>query len=64
MQEKMWSLVAEGRLEVQYNKIERWWNNSDEIDIVGLNEDENAIIFGECKYYKDGKQMGVKVFMI
>lgn len=60
--QKMWGLVAEGKLEVQYNKIGRWWNNSDEIDIVGLNEDKNEIIFGECKYYKDGKQMGAKVF--
>ena len=45
-----------------FSKIGRWWNNSEEIDIVGLNEDENSIIFGECKYYKDGKPMGVKVF--
>ena len=60
--QKMWSLVASGKLKIQYNKIGRWWNNSEEIDIVGLNEEEKSIIFGECKYYKDGKPMGAKVF--
>ena len=58
----MWNLIADGTLEVQYNKIGRWWNNSAEIDIVGLNEEENSIIFGECKYYKDSKKMNEKVF--
>ena len=60
--QKMWNLIADGTLEVQYNKIGRWWNNSAEIDIVGLNEEENSIIFGECKYYKDSKKMNEKVF--
>ena len=60
--QKMWGMVADGRLEAQYTKIGRWWNNSAEIDIVGLNEEDNSIIFGECKYYKDGKKMGAKVF--
>lgn len=60
--QKMWDLVANEKLEVQYNKIGRWWNNYTEIDVVGLNEDEKAIVFGECKYYKDGKQMEAKVF--
>ena len=59
--QKMWSMVESGKLKGQYNKIGRWWNNSTEIDIVGLNEDENSIIFGECKYYKDGKKMDVNV---
>ena len=60
--QKMWNLIADGTLEVKYNKIGRWWNNSAEIDIVGLNEEENSIIFGECKYYKDSKKMNEKVF--
>ena len=60
--QKMWSLMANGKIEVQYNKIGRWWNGTNEIDILGLNEEENNIIFGECKYYKDGKQMEAKVF--
>ena len=60
--QKMWSLVAEGRLKFQYNKIGRWWNNTAEIDIVGVNEEENSIIFGECKYYTDSKKMEAKIF--
>ena len=60
--QKMWSLVAEGKLKTHYNKIGRWWNNSTEIDIVGLNEEENSIIFGECKYYNDSKKMEAKIF--
>ena len=60
--QKLWDLIASGKLKNQYNKIGRWWNNSSEIDIVGLNEDEKAIIFGECKYYKEGKKMEAKVF--
>ena len=60
--QKMWSLISEGKLKVQYNKIGRWWNNTSEIDIVGVNEDENSIIFGECKYYIEGKKMEAKVF--
>lgn len=58
----MWNLVAEEKFESQYNKIGRWWDSSAEIDIVGLNEEDNAIIFGECKYYKDEKKMEAKVF--
>ena len=58
----MWNLIADGKLKVQYNKVGRWWNSNNEIDIVALNEDEKAILFGECKYYKDGKQMGAKVY--
>ena len=33
-----------------YNKIGRWWNNTEEIDIVDINEDTKDILFGECKY--------------
>ena len=33
------------------NKIGRYWDNKTvEIDIVGLNEDRNIALFGECKY--------------
>lgn len=35
------------------NKIGRYWDNKTvEIDIVGLNEDRNIALFGECKYSK------------
>ncbi len=36
-----------------YSNTERWWYKEDEIDIVGLNERENKILFGECKWSKN-----------
>ena len=47
-QQKMWSLVKGKNLPI--NKIGRWWNGNNEIDIVGINTLGNEIIFGECKY--------------
>lgn len=38
-------------------KIGRWWNNQEEIDIVGIGE--NEIVFGECKWSK--KPVGLSV---
>jgi hypothetical protein len=32
------------------NRVGRWWDNQDEIDIVGINEQANAILFGEVKW--------------
>lgn len=40
----------------------RWWNSEEEIDIVAIDTSSNNIIFGECKYYKEGKKMDIKVF--
>ncbi len=31
-------------------RVGRWWDDQGEIDIVGLNEAENAILFGEVKW--------------
>lgn len=32
-------------------KVGRWWDASErEIDVVGLSETDNAIVFGECKF--------------
>lgn len=30
--------------------VGRWWDKNTEIDVVGLTENESAIVFGECKY--------------
>lgn len=46
--EKAWSINVSEKL--GYNKIGRWWNNNEEIDIVAINESSKAILFGECKY--------------
>ncbi len=38
---------------IYINRIGRYWDNKTlEIDIVGLNDDRNIALFGECKYSK------------
>jgi len=54
----MWQLNNKNIL--QFNKIGRWWNKNNEIDIVAIDEDTNTIIFSECKYTT--KPMDVDVF--
>lgn len=41
-------------------RIGRWWDNSDEIDIVALNEKEKSILFGEAKW--SNKPVGINIF--
>jgi len=36
-----------------FERIGRWWDRKDEIDIVGLNSETKQIIFGECKWSKN-----------
>jgi len=31
-------------------KVGKWWHKDIEIDIVGINEEKNSIVFGECKW--------------
>lgn len=33
-----------------YDKIGRWWDKREEIDIIALNEKEKRILFAECKW--------------
>ncbi|MFW5846831.1 MAG: ATP-binding protein [Nanoarchaeota archaeon] len=33
-----------------YSEVGRWWDNSNEIDIVGLSKTEKQVLFGECKW--------------
>ena len=37
----------------------RWWDKNTEIDLVGLNEEENAILFGEVKW--NTKPLGMEI---
>jgi len=43
-----------------FDKAGRWWNNSEEIDLVAYESAGTNIIFGECKYTE--KPMDVAVF--
>ncbi|MBI2878774.1 MAG: hypothetical protein HYY19_03540, partial [Candidatus Rokubacteria bacterium] len=37
-------------LPFRLQRVGCWWDPRDEIDLVGLNEAENAILFGEVKW--------------
>jgi len=41
-------------------RMGRWWDRNEEIDIVALNEKENKILFGEAKW--SNKPVGVNVY--
>ncbi len=47
------ALYYERRLPYHFSKIGRYWDKNTEIDIVALNEEENVILFGECKYWQN-----------
>ncbi len=57
--EKMWELNTSNKLGFNFDKIGRWWDNSDEIDIVAFNLATKDIIFGECKYTKKATDVDV-----
>ncbi|MCG2712702.1 MAG: ATP-binding protein [Candidatus Omnitrophica bacterium] len=43
-----------------FERIGRWWNNEQEIDLIGLNETSKEIIFGEVKW--SNKQVGINIY--
>lgn len=45
---ELWRLVIAGDL--QFNKLGRWWNSKEEIDLVALDSTGDDIVFAECKY--------------
>lgn len=54
------SVIRKGlAYEMKFNKVGRWWSKDAEIDIVGLNDDENSILFGEVKW--STKKLGIDI---
>lgn len=45
----------------KYRKIGRWWYKTEEIDIIAINEDENEIMFIECKWSNLNAQKAEKI---
>jgi len=37
----------------EFNRLGRWWDRNEEIDIVGLNRERNRSLFGEVKWSKN-----------
>jgi AAA+ ATPase superfamily predicted ATPase len=58
--EKLWQLNKADKLKFKLLKLGKWWDNANEIDIVGLNEESKDIMFCECKYLN--KKVEVDVF--
>ncbi|MEW6620248.1 MAG: ATP-binding protein [bacterium] len=48
--EYIFSLSLDDKLPAKFDKIGSFWDSEEEIDIVGINEKEKAILFGECKW--------------
>lgn len=49
--EKMWQLATAGQWDFLFDKVGRWWGNT-EIDLIALDSQGANIIFGECKYWE------------
>lgn len=45
--------AIENKWNIQLDKIGRWWDAKNEIDIVAYNSNGNNIVFCECKFWKD-----------
>jgi uncharacterized protein len=45
----------------EFEKIDSWWLNEEEIDIVAINERSKKILFGECKWTE--KLLSTKVYL-
>ena len=41
------------KLPLSFTRVGRWWQGDKEIDVIGLNEKENIILLGECKWSKN-----------
>ncbi|MBF0408883.1 MAG: ATP-binding protein [Candidatus Riflebacteria bacterium] len=54
-------LVSKGNTaNLRFPKTGRWWTRDAEIDVVGVNEEENTILFGEAKW--SNKKVGIDVY--
>lgn len=43
-------VVGEDHFPVRCSKVGKWWYREEEIDLVGLDEEKEEILFGECKW--------------
>lgn len=57
--EKMWQMNSEKKWPFTFDKVGRWWNSDQEIDIIAFDSTGKDIVFGECKYW-EGK-VGVNI---
>ena len=43
-------LNMQNKLPFRYTKIGRWWNKTDELDVMAVDRDKNNFLLGECKF--------------
>lgn len=46
---------------ITYQKVGKWWDKHNEIDLIALNDTKKRILFGECKYRRSS--VGMKEYM-
>ncbi len=44
------NIAAKGLIDEEIARVGKWWNASSEIDIVGINNQQEPVLFGECKF--------------
>jgi len=62
--EKLINLNLKNRLPIKLSKIGRWWEKDSEIDIVGIDDNNNPILFGECKFTKSPIDLDVYYLLV
>lgn len=50
---KMWQMNVDGVWSFHFDKLGRYWDSQNEIDIAAIDTEGNNLILGECKYWKD-----------
>ncbi|MDR1205331.1 MAG: ATP-binding protein [Peptococcaceae bacterium] len=58
--QRFWQFAEEKGFSGRFNKVGRWWDNRQEIDIVALDSLGEDIFFGECKH--SNEPMDTNVF--
>ena len=62
--EKLINLNLKNRLPIKLSKIGRWWEKDSEIDIVGIDDNNNPILFGVCKFTKSPIDLDVYYLLV
>ncbi|ADQ08242.1 DUF234 DEXX-box ATPase [Caldicellulosiruptor hydrothermalis 108] len=43
-------LIKTKEIDIQLDRVGKWWDSKSEIDIVGIGKNTGHVVFGECKY--------------
>lgn len=57
--EQVWNLSGSELLGFTFDKVGRWWDSRNEIDIVAIDSSGMDILFGECKYWESKVGMNI-----